>query len=433
MTPNMGLMVGLLTTSEPRETRDRRTIEQIDRFVRFDRAGALVGGVLAAIGNAIFIREPLVYFVLPALSALVLLLTVARQQLGAGEITRSLALITLGNWLVAVVVTFIFSFLWPVMILTTTMPLVLATPHLRARAMLRYILGAATVATSIAVLGISRDDDSAIEDIDDTFELVLITSAIFAQMTPIGLLIWHNNELQRDALDQSIDLNDELHAAQGELAAERERLVESRRRVVEAGDFERSRIERDLHDGAQQRLAALGMRLRMLASQSTTSAEQAVLAGLVTELEEATDELRDLAHGIYPPLLANRGLGEAITAVVRRSPVSIELNVASAGRYDPGVEAALYFTVLEALSNIHKYCPDSSVVVSLAEEQSSTLVLRIIDDGPGFEQGAGVRGKGLLNMADRIASLDGRLAVSSQQGGGTSITATVPEPKGPSQ
>lgn len=424
-------MAGLLTTSEPRENRDRRTVDHIDMFVRLDRIGALAGLAFAAIGNAVFIREPLIYLVLPALLGLAVLLTLARRRLRKGEVARCLALITAGNWMVAVLVSFVFSFLWPVMILTTTMPLVLATPHLRARGMVNYILGAATVATLIAVLGISRDDDSAIEDIDDTFELVLITGSIFAQMTPIGLLVWHNNELQRDALDESIDLNDELRAAQTELAGERERLVESRRRVVAAGDDERSRIERNLHDGAQQRLAALGIRLRILQSRSSSADERSALTELVTELEEAMDELRELAHGIYPPLLASRGLAEAITAVARRSPVAIELTLDGVARYAPRVEAALYFTCLEALSNVQKHCPQASVAISLSEGRATGLVLRVGDDGPGFDRHQTMNGAGLLNMGDRLASLDGTLEISSESGVGTAITATVPEPQGP--
>jgi signal transduction histidine kinase len=224
-------------------------------------------------------------------------------------------------------------------------------------------------------------------------------------------------------LDAAERLNDELRASEAALAA-------SRRRIVEASDHERSRIERDLHDGAQQRMIAVRLRLGLLAGELDQSAHATQVEQLVDELGAALDELRELAHGIYPPILETGGLAEALAAVVRRSPSRIDFGVRGVGRYDRSIETAVYFTVLEALSNIAKYASDANVSVLLSDAVAGgddrELVVEVIDDGPGFAPVEPATTRGLLNMNDRIRAVGGLVEVDSAPGRGVRLTARMP-------
>ena len=204
-----------------------------------------------------------------------------------------------------------------------------------------------------------------------------------------------------------------------------------RRRVVDAADAARSQIERDLHDGAQQRLVALGVHLRLLASRTDGGARPDDLAEyiemLTNEVDLAIDELRELAHGIYPPLLEARGLVEAFGAVARRSPMQIVIEADGNERFDRSIESALYFTGLEALANTAKHAPDAAVRLTLTRNDS-TVVLSIADTGPGFDADALDGATGLFNMRDRMEAVGGSCSITTEPGTGTVVVAEVPAP-----
>lgn len=366
--------------------------------------------VAVVIGNAAFVREPAVFLILPFLAALFLALTLAIRALAQGDQAKALWLATAGNWAVAVVVTVLFAFLWPVMVLTSLMPLVLGMPHLSRDRLVPFMIGAATTGVLICAIGLLLDDDSIIEDIDEVIEFIVVVGGLLAQASVLGLLVWQGNQLQREALDEALRLNDEL--------------TESRVRLVEAGDKERSRIERDLHDGAQQRLSAMGVRLRLHHSQNEV-ADRDFIEDLITDLNETTTELRELAHGVYPPLLEQRGLVPAITAVTRRIATPIELDLDDIGRFNRGTESALYFVCREALTNAQKHCPDSNISVSLELADGGGPELIIKDSGPGFAEEHQARGRGMLNMKDRLAAVGGTLTIDSASDG-TTVVASVP-------
>ena len=394
----------------------RRSIEV---FVFIDLLGACAGAIFLAVANGVIVRSWLLWLVLATLLVLIGCLLMARRQLALGELFGPLVLVTGGNWLVALVVAIALPSLWPVMILTVVMPLVLATPYLDRPVMLRTLVSGAVMAGIVAAAGLINDEGGAVPDLDDTIEFVLVIGALMAMIAPIGLIVWQNNRLQQEHLDRATDLNTELFGIQRALA-------ESRRRVVEAADSERLRIERDIHDGAQQRLVALGVRLRLLETQvDGDSALNQAIAQSIVELEEAVDELRELAHGIYPPLLQSRGLPDALSAVARRSPVPVSLDVAPVGRLDRSVETALYFTALEALTNAVKHAEGSDVSLSLLSDDGS-VVLKVVDNGPGFDPDVGLPSRGRHNMVDRLAAVDGELTITSSPGHGTSVEASVP-------
>ena len=220
-------------------------------------------------------------------------------------------------------------------------------------------------------------------------------------------------------------------AGQAGLVLANSRLIEdlraSRQRLVAAQDGERRRLERNLHDGAQQQLVALAVRLRLARTTASKDLAEAdrMLEQMEGDVSDALENLRELARGVYPPLLADRGLAAAIEAQARRSPVPVHVEADGIGRYPQELETALYFCTLEALQNAAKYAEANEVAVSLLEDHGE-LVLSIRDDGRGFDRAETPFGAGLQNMADRLAALGGTLSVRSRPGAGTTIEGRVP-------
>jgi signal transduction histidine kinase len=204
-------------------------------------------------------------------------------------------------------------------------------------------------------------------------------------------------------------------------------LRESRRRIMHAQDEERRKIERNIHDGVQQHLVALAVKAR-LADTLVGSAEDKqhqALIDLQEGLQVALDELRDLARGIYPPLLADKGLAVALEAQARRAVARTSVVADGVGRYPKEIEAAVYFSCLEAMQNVAKYADASNVQIELTDGNGE-LAFRVIDDGKGFDTTQTSNGTGLQGIADRLAALDGSLDVTSSPGGGTSVVGRVP-------
>jgi signal transduction histidine kinase len=207
-----------------------------------------------------------------------------------------------------------------------------------------------------------------------------------------------------------------------------EELRASRTRVVVAADAERRRIERDLHDGAQQHLIGLAVHLRLardLASSDPEKAEE-LLEGLDDEIQATLEQLRDLAHGIYPPLLQDRGLADALPAAALRAPITAQVQAHGLGRYRPDVEATVYFCCLEALQNAAKHAGAGATAVVRVHENGGGLLFEVADDGLGFDVGGARIGVGMTNMRDRVGALGGSLHIESDLGRGTTISGSIP-------
>jgi signal transduction histidine kinase len=212
-----------------------------------------------------------------------------------------------------------------------------------------------------------------------------------------------------------------------ELASSLAELARSRTRIAAAATRERARIERDLHDGAQQRLIAL--RIRLSIAEELLGTDPGAALGKVRELgpeiDRALDDVRALAHGIYPSALTDHGLAAALRSVVRDAPLPVQLRAEGVRRHAPEVESALYFTCVEALQNAAKHASGASGVwISLREGDALSLEVR--DDGAGFIPPAAEAAGGLRNMADRIEAAGGRLTVDAAPGRGTRVVATIP-------
>jgi PAS domain S-box-containing protein len=201
-----------------------------------------------------------------------------------------------------------------------------------------------------------------------------------------------------------------------------EEVRRSRARLVAAGDEARKRLERNLHDGAQQRLTSLLLFLRLARSNSTDPPVEALLDQAIEELGAAVTELRELARGIHPEVLTRRGLAAALRVVATRMPLPVELDVPG-GRFGESAEAAAYYVVSESLANIVKYAQASSAAVRV-QRLDGRLVVEVSDDGIGGADASG--GTGLSGLADRVAALEGGFSVDSPAGEGTRVRAEIP-------
>ncbi|MDP8931339.1 MAG: histidine kinase [Actinomycetota bacterium] len=217
-----------------------------------------------------------------------------------------------------------------------------------------------------------------------------------------------------------------------ELVARLEELRDSRRRLVAAQDQERRRLERDLHDGAQQQLIAFKLKLNVaktLAERDGATSAAQLLDQLAADSDEAVQTLRELAHGIYPPLLAAEGLLVALQAHARKAPLPVTVEAdPDLGRFPEEIEAAVYFCVLEAIQNAVKYAAATRVRVTLSHE-GGELAFSVVDDGQGFDLATTARGQGLQNMTDRLSALDGILEIVTSPGQGTVITGQLYAPQ----
>jgi len=256
----------------------------------------------------------------------------------------------------------------------------------------------------------------------------------------VGFAVWNTTHYHGPFVFESIPLSvlsAQLYVAVAAVATlclaalvcERRRFEEgldaSRARLVEASDNERKRLEQNLHDGAQQRLTALAIRLGIAADRARKEHESSApaLESALGEVGLAIDELREIAHGIHPPALTDYGFASAVAGIVRRSTVPVTIEALPATRFDSAAEATAYYLVAEALTNAQKHAPASSMRIR-ASSAPDTLHLEIVDDGSGgaTERGGG----GLSGLRDRVEALGGTLAIDSPTGHGTRIAATIP-------
>jgi len=230
--------------------------------------------------------------------------------------------------------------------------------------------------------------------------------------------------LLRTRLSEADLVAEENVRLDAELQARLDELRESRARIVEAGYTARRRLERDLHDGAQQRLVGLALDLRLAREKldDDPAAAGAMLDEASAELAKATEELRELARGIHPAILSDRGLEAAVASLAQRAPLPVEIDASFDGRLPEPVEAAAYFVVSEALMNVVRHSGADRAEVGIRRDDGR-LVVEVADDGNG---GADPAGSGLRGLADRVAALDGRLRVDGAADGGTVVRADIP-------
>lgn len=226
----------------------------------------------------------------------------------------------------------------------------------------------------------------------------------------------------------NVQLDSALQESLRALQRQAEELRASRARVVAAADAARRKIERNLHDGAQQHLVGLAVTVRL--AQQLAESEPEQVKGLLEQLGEdlrgAVQELRDLAHGIYPPVLMDHGLVAALESAATRAAMPVSVAAADVGRFPEEAEAAVYFCCLEALQNAGKHAGDGAQATVMIRREAAALVFEVADDGVGFDPASAKGGHGFVNMRDRIGAIGGTLTVDAAPGRGTTVSGTVP-------
>ncbi len=262
------------------------------------------------------------------------------------------------------------------------------------------LLGTLVIERPVTATTFSADDERTLVEIARQLGVVL-----------------HNARLD-SALEESLQ----------EVRRQADELQASRGRIVAAGDTARRMIERNLHDGAQQHVVALGIQAKLARTLMDKDPARAmeVLDGLSAAVDDTLQELRDLAHGIYPPLLADRGLPDALAAAARRSVLPVTVRTDGLGRYAPEAEATVYFCVLEALQNAGKYAGEGAAATVTVEARDPGLTFVVKDEGAGFDTRDRGMGAGFQNMLDRLGALGGTLRVESAPGRGTQVTGALP-------
>jgi signal transduction histidine kinase len=251
-------------------------------------------------------------------------------------------------------------------------------------------------------------------------DVIWYIGLVFLSTVPYAFLFG----LLRTKLSEADVVAEENVRLDAELQARLDELRESRARIVQAGDAARRKLERDLHDGAQQRLVGLALDLRLAREKLDDDPRAAaeMLDEASADLSRATEELRELARGIHPAVLSDRGLEAAVESLAQRAPLPVEIDASLEGRLPEPVEAAAYFVVAEALTNVVRHSGAGRAEVGISRD-NGRLMVAVTDDGSG---GADSAGSGLRGLADRVAALDGTLRVEDPAGGGTVVRADIP-------
>jgi len=328
-----------------------------------------------------------------------------------GRYSQSISLVCVTNWISAVLVTVVNPNFLPVMALVALVPVAFAEPYIRWQRGLAFTVITAICVLLMAMLARFLPILQVVQDGPRWLETTVIVVGVPFNTFHLLVIVWNNAAALRTSEKRLAE-----HAA--ELAA-------SRTRLTAAADEERRRIERDLHDGAQQHLVALSV-LVQLARNAEPDRAQPLLAEASELVETAIAEIRRLAHGIYPPLLVSGGLREALPTLAARASVPVHLDLDGLGRYPTSTEAALYYCCSEALQNAAKHGGSATSVTVTARADERTLNLVISDTGRGFDPAT--IGIGLTNMTDRLSAIGGQLAIDTAPGRGTRITAIVDAP-----
>ena len=360
------------------------------------------------------LRSPWLLAIVGVCTAQCIVLGAALRLARRARYQQSITLACIGNWAAVLLITFVAPNLLPVMVLAALVPVVFGQPYIRWQQGLAFAVITAGCVLALGALARFLNVSHLAGQAPRWIETAFIVAALPVNAFHILVIAWNNGAALRVSEDMLAERAAELEA--------------SRARLITAADEERRRLERDLHDGAQQHLVALAVLIQL-----ARTAEHARYQPLLTEasglVETAIAEIRRLAHGIYPPLLVSGGLAEALPAVAARAPVPVQLNLQGLGRYPASIETALYFCCSEALQNAAKHRGPGTTVTITAHADARMLTLTISDTGRGFDPAT--MGTGLTNMTDRLSAIGGDLVIDTAPGRGTRVTAVIATPAQP--
>lgn len=420
-----------MTTGDGAIAADPGLPQRQDRLRQFIVLDALISAIATVFVIGVYLwveRNGWLIVVALVAGAAATTMAMGLRPLRHGDSTAAVWWLVAGNWGVALTTASVATFAWPIQIMAAVLPVVLAVSHVSSRQFRWMIGGAIVVGTTAAALGLLQDFSGLTDSVPEwVTDIVLIVFAPFMAVL-ITVAGAQSAESMRDSLQLSVAANESLRASERLLEEQAEVLRSSRRRIVAAADRERRRIERDLHDGAQQRLVGLSLQLSLAREQATgdPAAAQETLDRIRDEVRHAQEEMRALVQGLYPPVLTQHGLAPALRSMLGHLDNPLRSEIDDIGRLDPDREAGLYFVGLEAVQNVMKHTgPTTGITIRLTEDDES-IRLEVADDGPGFDPGVASDGIGLANMEDRVGAAGGDVRITSVPGEGTTITATVP-------
>ncbi|MFC5827501.1 sensor histidine kinase [Nonomuraea insulae] len=368
--------------------------------------GVALGAGTVALSIFAATRVPWLLVLAGGCGTVALLVVIALRVVRTERIEHAIAISAAITWCYALALTVLIPSALPYATLVTVAPVLLSVAYLPGRRFKVIMAGTVATAVAITVAGRFTPGIGFEQDVPRWVVAPVVIGLVVLGLTRASYLAWHNHVM---------------------LVARAEALQESRGRLVAAADRERRQIERDLHDGAQQRLVAAAVQSRvaqrLLATQPADVGP--LLAQLRDDLSEAGAELRDLAHGIYPPQLAESGLEAALRAVARHSPLPAEIHATDLGRYPPEIEINIYFCLLEALQNAGKHAGEhATVTIDLREKDG--LSFDFYDTGIGARLDALRTGHGITNMYDRLGAIGGTLTIDTHPGEGLHLHGHIP-------
>lgn len=389
--------------------------ERFEVFITGHLAAWIGAGILLPLWEYFWVLRSPWLLTLVAISAThSIVLLVALQLARRSEYDRSITLVCTGTWVATVLMTLVSPPLLPVMVLVSMVPVVFAEPYVGSRRAQAFVVITTVCALVMALLARFTQIADAVHLMPRWIETAFIVIAVPFNVFHLMLIVGNNASA--------------LRTSEEKLAERAAELTASRARVITVADEERRRLERDLHDGAQQHLVALSVLIR-LARTAEPDRQHTLLTEAAQLVDTAITEIRSLAHGIYPPLLVSGGLAEALPALAGQAPLPVHVELRGLGRYPPPTEAALYYCCSEALQNAAKHGGPGTTVTLTAHTDGQKLHLTISDTGRGFE--TATIGTGLTNMTDRLSGIGGDLLIDSAPGRGTRITAVVDTPQQP--
>ncbi len=381
---------------------DRFKAERFQFVLSAFLAAYFATGVLEPLWQYIWVlRSPWLLAIVAVCAAQCVVVGVALRLARHSRYEHSVTLVCIGNWATLLFVTFVAPALLPATVLGALVPVVFAVPYVSWQRGLALLVITAGCVLALGALARFHDVSHLAGRPPRWIETAVIIALVLISALFIVVIVWGSATALR---------------------ASKEQLAERAARLVTAADEERRRLERDLHDGAQQHFVALAV-LIQLARTAEPDRYQPLLVEASGLLETAIAEIRRLAHGIYPPLLVSGGLAQALPAAAAHAPVPVQLNLAGLGRYPASIEAAFYFCCSEALQNVAKHGGPSTTVTITAHADERMLTLTISDTGRGFDPAT--TGTGLTNMTDRLLAVGGNLAIDTAPGRGTRITAAI--------
>jgi len=386
--------------------------ERFQLFLGYGYLAMYAGCGLIPLWEYIWVlRSPWLLAIVAVCAAQCVVLGVALYLARRGRYRQSITLVCIGHWAAVLLVTFLVPNMLPVMVLAALVPVVFAERYVSSQRGLVFALITAGCVLALAALARFQDITHLAAHAPHAIESAFINLVLPIIAVYILVIVWNNATA--------------LRVSEKLLAERAAQLEASRNRLITAADDERRRLERDLHDGAQQHLVALAVLLQ-LARTAGHDRYQPLLTEASGLLETAIAEIRRLAHGIYPPLLISGGLAQALPAVAAHAPVPVQLDLQGLGRYPASTEAALYFCCSEALQNAAKHGGPGTTVTITTDADDRMLTLTISDTGCGFDPAT--LGTGLTNMTDRLSAIGGDLSFDTAPGRGTRVTAVIATP-----